>query len=185
MDTFNRAVLIIAALLLVAVPVLLLLVAFAVVPANIINQYTGYQSAVSALGGISLSGASTAARAIIAAVGVVVAVVALVLLLRELTFGKEVSRSAVIEDKPGSETRLTYAAVRALSEGAAREAGAVSPSVSMTGTGEYLVDCRMQAPPEDNYGDLADRTRDNIRRVLDEQSVPVKGVEVTVQGTAS
>lgn len=185
MDALNRTALLIVALLLVAVPVLLLLVAFGVVSAGAVNQYTGFQGAVSALGGVSLSGAPTVARAVIASVGVIVAIISLLFLLRELTFGKQVSRSAVIRDEPGSETRLTYTAVRALAKGAAREVGAESPSVSLIGAGKYLVDCRVQASSEFNYGDLADRVRDNIQRVLDEQSVPVKDVEVTVQGTVS
>ena len=37
----------------------------------------------------------------------------------------------------------------------------------------------------ENYTELATRSKDNIQRVLQEQHVPVKDVEVTVQGTAS
>lgn len=185
MNGLNRALLIVVAILLVAVPVFLLLVAFGLVPADAVNSYTGYRSAVSALGELSLSGASTGARAAIAAVGGLVAFVSLVLLLRELAFGKAVSRSAVIDDSPGSETRITYAAVRLLAEAAAREAGGESPSASLTGTRSYLVDLRIEAPREGGFGEVAGRVRENVRRVLDEQSVPVEDVEVTVRNVAS
>jgi hypothetical protein len=81
---------------------------------------------------------------------------------------------------------ITASAVRALTEGAAREAGAEDPSASLTSDDrEYLVSCSIQAPPSGNYTELATRTRENIRRVLGDQGVPVKDVEVTVQGTAS
>jgi hypothetical protein len=43
----------------------------------------------------------------------------------------------------------------------------------------------MKVPPSGNYAELAARTRENIQRVLRDQGVPLKDVEVTVQGTAS
>jgi hypothetical protein len=97
-----------------------------------------------------------------------------------------VARSTVMDDTPGKETVITASAVKALTEGAAREAGAESPSASLTSDDRsYLVSCSIQASPSDNYTELATRTRENIRRVLGDQGVPVKDVEVTVQGTAS
>ena len=190
MNGFNRFVLLIIALLMVVVPVLLILVALGVIPASLINQ-TGYQSALQSLGGLTASAFGTTARIILAVVGAILALLALILLLRELTFGKSVSRSTKIEDTPGRETKITASAVKALSEGAAREAGAESPSVSLASEGSsegrspYSVAANVRVPPSGNYTEIATRTRDNIRRTLENQGVPVGDVEVTVQGTAS
>jgi hypothetical protein len=186
MNAFNRIVMIIVALLLIAVPVLLLLVAFGVIAADLVDAYTGYRNAIEALGSLSLSMLTTSIRVVLAIVGVLVALIALLLLLRELTFGRRVARSTVMDDTPGKETVITASAVKALAEGAAREVGAESPSVSLTSKDRnYLVSVGIRVPPLANYTEMATRVRENIRRVLREQSVPVQDVEVTVQGTAS
>ena len=186
MNAFNRIVMLIIALLLIAVPVLLLLVAFGVISADLIDSYTGYRSGLEALGGLSLSVFNTSIRVVLAIVGVLVALIALLLLLRELTFGRRVARSTVMDDTPGKETVITAGAVKALTEGAAREVGAESPSVSLTSKDRnYLVSCGIRVPPSANYTEMATRVRENVRRVLGEQGVPVESVEVTVQGTAS
>ena len=186
MNAFNRVVMLIIALLLIAVPVLILLVAFGVLSAQMIDAYTGYRSGLEALGNLSISAFTNSTRIVLAIVGVLVALVALLLLLRELTFGRRVARSTVMDDTPGKETVITGSAVKALSEGAAREVGAESPSVSLTSKdSNYLVSCGIRVPPSGNYTETATRVRENIRRVLGEQGVPVEDVEVTAQGTAS
>ena len=186
MNAFNRVVMLIIALLLIAVPVLILLVAFGVLSAQVIDAYTGYRSGLEALGNLSISAFTNSTRIVLAIVGVLVALVALLLLLRELTFGRRVARSTVMDDTPGRETVITASAVKALTEGAAREAGAESPSASLASEDRsYLVSCNIQAPPSGNYTELATRTRENIWRVLGDQGVPVTDVHVTVQGTAS
>ena len=43
----------------------------------------------------------------------------------------------------------------------------------------------VKLPDSGNFTEVATRTRENVRRVLDGQGVRVKDVEVTVQGTAS
>jgi hypothetical protein len=185
-NAFNRIVMLIIALLLIAIPVLILLVAFGVLSAEVIDTYTNYQSGLEALGNLSISDFTSSVRVVIAIVGLLVALIALLLLLRELTFGRRVARSTVMDDTPGNETVITASAVKALTEGAARETGAESPSASLTSEDRsYLVSCSIQAPPSGNYTELATRTRENIRRVLEDQGVPVEDVEVTVQGTAS
>jgi len=184
-NAFNRLVLLVLALLLVVVPVLLLLIAFGVIPADLINQYTGYRSAVQALGDFSASTLTTGARVVIAVVGALVALIALLLLLREITFGRRVSRSTVMDETPGRETVITANAVKTLAESAAREVGAESPSVSLASDdASYVVFTGIEVPSSDNYTELAARARENIRRVLGDQGVPVKDVEVTVRGTA-
>jgi hypothetical protein len=185
MNAFNRIVMLIIALLLVVVPVLLLLIAFGVISADVVNQYTGYRSAVGALGNLSASALTTGVRVVIAVVGALLALIALLLLLRELTFGRRVARSTVMDDTPGKEIKITASAVKALAEGAAREAGAESPSASLASDDRsYLVSCRIQTPPSGNYTEVASRTRENIRRVLEDQGVPLEDVEVTVQRSA-
>ena len=186
MNAFNRIVMIIIALLLIAIPVLILLVAFGVLSAELIDAYTGYRRGLSALGNLSISDFTGSVRVVVAIVGLLVALLALLLLLRELTFGRRVARSTAMDDTPGKETVITASAVKALAEAAAREAGAESPSTSLTSEDRsYLVSCNIQAPPSGNYTELATRTRENIWSVLGDHGVPVKDVQVTVQGTAS
>jgi hypothetical protein len=185
-NAFNRLILLILALLLLAIPVVLLLINYGVIPADVVNQYTGYRAAVRALGNASTSSLSTGARTVIVIVGALVALIALLLLLRELTFGRRVSRSTVMDDTPGRETVITANAVKTLAESAAREVGAESPSVSLASEKEsYVVSTGIRVPDSENYTELAARARENIRRVLGDQGVPVKDVEVTVRGTAS
>ncbi len=186
MNAFNRLIMLIVALLLIAVPVVLLLIGFGVVPADQVNAYTGYRSGLDALGAaVRNFDFGQGARAAIAGIGLLVALVAGYLLLRELTFGRPLARRAVVEDEPGRETALTAQAIRHLAEGAAREAGAASPTCYLaTERGRYEVSCRIRVPRTRNFTETATRARDNIRRVLEEQRVPVKNVEVTVQGTA-
>ena len=184
MNALNRLVLLIVALLLVAVPVLLLLMNWGVIQADVVDQYTGYRGAVRAIGDFQASTLTTAARVVIAVVGALVALIALLLVLRELTLGRRVSRSTVMDDTPGRETIITANAVMTLAESAAREVGAESPSASLASDGDsYVVFTGIQVPASDNYTDLAARVRGNIQSVLQDQGVPLKDVEVTVRGT--
>ena len=185
MNALNRLILLIVALLLVAVPVLLLLMNWGFIQADVVDQYTGYRGAVRAIGDFQASTLSTAARVVIAVVGALVALIALLLVLMELTLGRRVSRSTVMDDTPGRETIITANAVMTLAESAAREVGAESPSASLASDGDsYVVFTGIQVPASDNYTDLAARVRGNIQRVLGDQGVPLKDVEVTVRGTA-
>ena len=186
MNAFNRIILLIVALLLLVVPVVLLLMCFGVISSDVVAQYTGYRALIASLGGFSASALTTGARVVIAVIGALVALIALLLLLRELTFGRRVSRSTVMDDTPGRETVITANAVKTLAESAAREVGAESPSVSLASEEpSYDVFTGIRVPPSENYTELAARARENIRRVLEDQGVPVKDVEVTVRGTAS
>ena len=187
MNAFNRLVMLIISLLLIAVPVFLLLVGFGVIPADVVNEYTNYRGALNSLGGLSVSDFNPGVRTVAGIVGALVALVALLLLLRELTFGRPVARRAYIVDTPGQETVVTAQAVRHLAEGASREVGAADPSCRLASDNDrrYEVLCDIQVSRTQNFTELASRTRDNIRRVLEEQQVPVNDVEVTVRGTAS
>jgi hypothetical protein len=187
MNAFNRLVMILIALLLIVIPVALILVAIGLIAPDLANQYTGYSSAVDYLGNLSISEFDNGrTRAIMAILGALLVIISLLLLLRELTLGRRVASNTVVSGEPGAETLVTARAVRALAEGAAREEGAISPSASLLSEGRpYKVFCKVQAPVHANYGDLAARVRENIRRVLEGQNVPIEDVEVTVGGTSS
>ena len=186
MNALNRVVMLIIALLLIAVPVLLLLIGFGVISAALVNTFTGYRAGLDALGAVQNFNFGQGGRAAIAGIGLLLALVAGYLLLRELTFGRPLARRAVVERELGKETALTATAVKHLAEGAAREAGAASPTCYLASErGRYEVSCRIRVARPRNFTETATRARDNIRRVLEEQRVPVKEVEVTVQGTAT
>jgi len=187
-NVLNRLVMTLIALLFVAVPVLLLLVAFGVIPPEQADRYTGYRAAVGALGGLSASSlATTGARVTLGAGGAVLALLALLLLLRELTFGRRIARSAVIEEEPGRETRIKSGAAKTLAEGAAREAGAVSPSVSlaMEKGGAYRIFCDVLVPGGVGASGLTTRVRQNVLDTFERQGVPARDAEVTVRGVES
>lgn len=185
MNAFNRLVMLIIALLLMAVPVLLLLVGFGVLPANQISPY--YRPALDSFGNLaSVFSYDARARTVVGIIGILVFLVALFLLLKEIPLGRRIARRAFIEEEPGRETAITSGAVRQLAEAAAREVGATSPTCYLASKKRsYDVACDIRVPRSQNFTELATRARDNIRRVLEEQRVPVRDVEVTVQGTAS
>lgn len=186
MNFFNRLVMLIVALLLVAVPVALLLVHFELLSADLIDTYIRYRGGLDALGNLSLSSFGSRVRIITGIVGVLVALVAVLLILRELNPGQRTVRSTVIENVPGKEVMLTARAVRSLAEAAALEVGAIEPSASLRSRRRrYRVLCGVRAPASSNRRQLAARAKDNIRRALEEQNVSVRDVQVTVQGTVA
>ena len=187
MNAFNRLIMLIIALLLIMVPVLLLLVDFGILSANQINAMTGYRGALGALGNVIQDfDFAPGTRVVIAIVGILLTLVAGYLLLRELTFGRPVARKALVDDTPGRETAITATAVRHLAEGAAREVGAAAPTCYLASEdGRYDVSCNIRVPRSEHCAESGSRTRENVRRVLDEQRVPLKNVEVTVQGTTA
>jgi hypothetical protein len=186
MNALNRLIMLVAALLLVAVPALLLLVAFGVIPPGVADGYTGYRSGLRALGGLSVSDLGGSAQTVAGIAGVVVALVALLLLLRELKFWRRGVPSVVVDATPGKETRLEAKAALALVEGAAREAGAASPKAALSpAKGAYSVSCSVGAPTSSDFAELAARARENISKVLESQNVSVRNVEVTVKDTAT
>ncbi len=75
MNALNRLIMLVAALLLVAIPVLLLLVAFGVIPTGVVDEYTGYRSGLRALGGLSVSDLGGSAETLARIAGVAVALV--------------------------------------------------------------------------------------------------------------
>lgn len=186
MNAFNRLVMLVIALLLLAVPILVLLVGFGIIPTQLANTYTGYQSAASAVGSFSVSSISNTASVIVGVASALVALIALILIFRELTPGRRPAKQAMLSAEAGKETKITAKGVRSLAAGAAREAGGLSPSVSLASKKKaYKVDCKITVPASDNYTEVAERAREKIREVLDNQGVPVREVEVTVEGAAS
>lgn len=185
MNAFNRLVMLIIALLLIAVPVLVLLVGLGVLLAGQVSPY--YRPVLDSVGNLaSVFSYDAGARTVLGLIGLLVFFIALFLLLKEIPLGRRISRRVLIEEDPGRETAITAGAVRQLVEAAAREAGADSPTCRLaTEKRSYEVACDIRVPRAHNFTELAARTRDNIQRALEEQQVPVRDVEVTVQGTAS
>jgi len=182
-NAFNRLVMLIIALLLIAVPVLLLLVVFGVLAGSLVAASTG--PTLDSLGTLSVFSFDAGARLATGIVGIVIALVAGYLALKEIPLGKRIDRRAYVNDTPGQEITVTSQAVRRLVEGAAREVGAASPRCYLASEKRrYDVSCDIRVPRPEEFSELAARARGNIRRVLEEQQVPVNNVEVTVQGTA-
>ena len=127
MNAFNRLIMLVVAVLLIAVPVLLFLVGFRILPAEQVSAYVPYRGVLDALDALAAFSFDASARTMTAVVGILVALVALFLLLREVPVGKRVTRKALIEETPGREIAITAGAVRQLAEAAAREVGADSP----------------------------------------------------------
>jgi hypothetical protein len=176
----------IIALLMLVIPVLMLLVAFGLISADLINQYTNYQGGLQALGNLQMSDFTQQVRTIIAIVSGLVVLLALILLLRELTFGKRLARDVVVEDTPGQETVIKTGAVSSLVEGAARKAGAEPSKISLSSKGNaYSVHCKIQVPESGNFSEISARTKENIQNALDRYSVAHREIEVTVLGIAS
>lgn len=180
MNAFNRLIMLIIALLLLTVPVLILLVGFGVLASDAVSTYT--QNAASAIGGFTLSGLPNTARIIAGVVFALVALVALILILREIAANRSPAKAQTLNEEAGKETRISAKAVRSLTSGAAREAGADSPNVSLASSERgYKVGCKITASSAGNYTELAERCRDRIQQTLENQSVPVRTVEVTVE----
>lgn len=187
MNAVNRLILLVVALLLIAVPVILLLVAFGVIPAETVNYYTGYRSGLQSLQDLAQQSPDNRGRAIIGVASAIVALIALLLFLAELTPRRSLpSRRASLDVGPEQQTTVTSTAVRSLAEGAAREAGASGPSVSLRSRkNRYTVLCNVASPRQGSLSELASGVRQNIQRVLGEQHVPVENVEVNVQRATS
>lgn len=183
MNALNRLIMLIIALLMVAIPVVMLLVAFGAISADLINQYTNYRGGLQALGNLQISDFTQQVRTIIAVASALVILIAFILLLRELTFGRRLARDVVVEDTPGQETVIKTSAVSSLVEGAARQAGAEPSRVSLSSEGNaYNINCKINVPESGNFSEVSVRTRENIRSALDRYNVAHKEVEVTVQG---
>jgi hypothetical protein len=177
----------VVALLLIGAPVFLLLVGLDRISDEQVNNVIRYRDGLDALGnlqGLNLQDLGT--RALVGGIGLLVALVALFLILREVSLGRRIARRALVDDTPGRETAVTARAVRNLAEGAAREAGAISPTCYLASKKRrYDVSCNVLVPKARDFTELAASVQQNIRKILDEQQVPVKDVEVTVQGTES
>ena len=186
MNFFNRLVMLIIALLMIVIPVVMLLVAFGVISAGLVNQYTNYQGGLEALGNLSASAFTQQVRNIIAIVSVLVALIALILLLRELTFGRRLAREVEVEDTPGQKTYIKTSAISSLVEWSARRAGAEPKNVSLSSSGNaYNVHCKIQVPESGNFSEISARTKENIQNALGRYSVAHRKIEVTVLGLAS
>lgn len=176
MNHINRLIVIVLALLLIAAPVALLLIILGVLPASAL------QGAVGSLG--SIPGAITVAGPIIGIAGVVLALIALVLLLLQLRVklrGKV--KHVYLQRDAGKETWFTANGATSLVEGAAKEAGSLSPKASVKPYKKsYRFSCKIEAPSSVPLTELIAGVRHNIQRVLEYQEVSARSVEVILQG---
>lgn len=176
MNFINRIIMIVLALALIVAPVALFLMILGILPASIL------QDAVGALG--TLPGAVSAAGQIVGVAGILLALVALVLLLLELRMKlRPKVKHLYVQRDAGRETRLTDKGATSLVEGAAREAGALSPKVSLKRFKKsYRFSCKISAPASADLTGLAAGVRQNIQRVLEYQEISARSVEVLLQG---
>lgn len=176
MNAVNRIIMIVLALLLIAAPVALFLTILGILPTSILQDAVGSLAA--------LPDAITAAGPILGVAGVILALIALVLLLLELRVrlrGKV--KHLYVQRDAGRKTRLTAKGATSLVEGAAREAGALSPKATVKPLGKsYRFSCKVSAPTSANLTELAASVRQNIQRVLEHQEISAKSVEVILQG---
>lgn len=179
-DAAGRIVGIILALLLIGVPVVLLLMAYGVLPDEQVRSATGYRAAMSGLEEIAASG-PTGDRIWFGVVAAVVAVIALALLLL-MVFVRPRSRSTVVQDHPGAETVMRSRAVRHLAEGAARSGGAVEPDVDLRSRGgTYDLSSRFGIRDFERVPARVEEIRGRIRSELAEAGVRTRRVEATLQ----
>jgi hypothetical protein len=192
MSAFNRLALIAVAVLLLGIPVILLLVNFGVVSPAAVEHYTGYKEGLATLRRLGSADFTQNVRIVITVLGVLAVIVGLILLYLELrsALGLPV-RTAFISREPGRRLAIRAEAVRALAAGAAQEAGARSASVSLSSRKRkepsYSVLCRIEAgPPGDGSRSLlARKVRENVEKVLGDQQVPIREVEVVIERATS
>ncbi|WP_273844069.1 hypothetical protein [Rubrobacter calidifluminis] len=183
MNFFNRLVLIIFALIIIIIPVLLLLIGYGVIPQSQISSYFDYQAAVNALGKLSISSIQSAKSAY-GVGGIVAAVIFFVLFLAEILPRIKRPDDVIIEDTPGKEVRIQPRALRALAEGAALEAGALSANITLRSGDEVnRVRCVIEAPSGTNLSNLAQKVKEKIRQEYQKQRVRADEVEVIVKRT--
>src|SRR5665647_1217417 len=184
-DVFGRILDSVIAVLFMGVPVVLLLMAYGVLPAADVEAATGYQSGLKELARLSgHHGQLTQGLAWFGGVSAAVAVISLVL-LGFMAFARARARDAIVEAEPGRETRVRTKAVGHLAKYVARDAGAVDPSVDLrTRHGRYDLACSFSAREFVHLPGLTLSVQEKLRTVLTEQGMKVGRVEATVQEPA-
>lgn len=183
LDGAARVVAIILAILLIGIPVVLMLMAYGILPPDDVNAFTGYRGLLRQVAATPGPGLNVA-ELWVGIVAVVVALGALVLLLLVL-FYRPIAKTAVVQSDPGKETALRPRAVRHLAEGAALSAGAESADIDVrTRRDKHDVWCGFQTSEFTDVPGLARRVHDGIRRELEEAGVKVGKVQTVVRGRA-
>jgi len=184
-DTFARIVACVVAIVLMGVPVVLLLMAYGVLPAADVEAVTGYQTVLRDLGQLSgQHGHLTQGLAWFGGVAAAVAVISLVL-LGLMAFARARARDAIVQAEPGRETRVRTKAIRHLAGYVARDAGASDPSVDLrTRHGRYDLACSFCAREFVHLPGLTENVQEKLRTALTEQGMKVGKVEATVREPA-
>ena len=184
-DTIARILAIVIAILLMGVPVVLLLMAYGILPAADVEAATGYQSVLGELGRLAdQHGQLTRGLAWFGGISAAVAVISIVL-LGLMAFVRGWARDAIVQAEPGRETRVRTKAVRHLATYAAGEAGAGDPSIDLrTRRGRYDLACSFHAREFVHLPDFALNVVEKLRTALVDQGMKVGRVEATVQEPA-
>lgn len=184
-DFFARILACVIGILLVGTSVVLLLMAYGVLPAADVEAATGYQSVLRELDQLSSQqGQLTQGLAWFGGVSAAVAVISLVL-LGLMAFIRARARDAIVQDEPGRETRVRTKAVRHLAEYVAKGAGAVDPRVDLrTRRGRYDLACYFHTRDFVHLPGLALTVQEKLGAALAAQGMKVGKVEATVQEPA-
>ena len=184
-DSFARILASLIAILFMGVPVVLLLMAYGVLPAADVQAATGYQSGLKGLARLGgQHGQLTQGLAWFGGVFAALAVISLVL-LGLMAFARARARDAIVEAEPGRETRVRTKAIGHLAKYVARDAGAVDPSVDLrTRHGRYDLACSFSAREFVHLPGLTLNVQEKLGTALTEQGMKVGRVEVTVQEPA-
>ena len=184
-DSFARILAFVIAILFMGVPVVLLLMAYGVLPAADVEAATGYQSGLKGLARLGgQHGQLTQGLAWFGGVSAAVAVISLVL-LGLMAFARSRARDAIVEAEPGRETRVRTKAIGHLAKYVARDAGAVDPSVVLrTRHGRYDLRCSFHTREFVDLPGLTLNVQEKLRTALTEQGMKVGKIEAMVQEPA-
>ena len=184
-DAFARILASVIAVLLMGVPVVLLLMAYGVLPVADVEAATGYQSVLRELDRLSgQHGQLSQGLAWFGGVSAAVAVICL-LLLGLMAFARARARDTIVQTEPGRETRVRTKAIGHLAEYVARDAGAVDPNVRLrTRHGRYDLTCSFCAREFVHLPGLTLNVQEKLRTALAVQGITVGKVETTVQEPA-
>lgn len=185
MNALNRLLMILLSLLMIGIPIVILLTGLGIIPGSSLNSIFGYNNALTGLPRMSRSDVSSAAIWVGIA-GIVIGLVAIALILRELAFQPHIAHNSRIQDDPGSEVVITPRAVQHIVEGAVRDAGGVSPKISLNSKRNlYEISCEMLSPDADRLAEVAQRARESIQVALNSQTIPHEITSILVRGNSN
>lgn len=183
LNALARALAIVIAVLLIGFPVVLLLIAYDILPPEDVNAAVGYSSGLDGLQEVASSDL-TSGKIWFGVASALLAAAALTLLLLLLLLHPR-SQDATVEAHPGREVVLRARALRHLAEGAARSAGARDATVDVSRRRHgYELSCDMRLTEFERVYEAAQRVSDRVKHELTDAGVKVKRVQTTVRTPA-